>query len=69
MKGLRFQKRKKILPGVWLNFSKSGVTVSIGIPGLMLNLGRRGIWFTAGLPGTGLSYRKKLTSKKESTDG
>lgn len=64
VKGLRFQKRKRILPGVWLNVSKTGVSVSIGPPGLKINIGKRGIWFTVGLPGSGLSYRKQLKKGK-----
>lgn len=37
--GLRFRRSVKILPGVRLNFSKSGVSTSIGGKGATLNFG------------------------------
>jgi hypothetical protein len=37
--GFRFRRRLRLFPGVRLNFSKSGVSTSIG---------RRGSWFTVG---------------------
>lgn len=36
--GFRFRKRIKIIPGVWLNLSKGGVSTSVGIKGLTVNL-------------------------------
>lgn len=62
MKGLRFQKRIKILPGVRLNFSKSGVTTTVGQPGASVNLNGRKRRTTVGLPGTGLSYSETHTT-------
>ena len=50
----RFQRRLKLFPGFWLNFSKSGVSASAGVPGFTVN--SRGTTTTS-LPGTGLSYR------------
>lgn len=58
--GLRFRKTVRLLPGVRLNVSKSGVSASVGPKGLTLNLGRKGARGTVGLPGTGLSYSEKL---------
>lgn len=60
--GLRFHKSIKILPGVRLNFSKSGVSTSIGGKGHSLNIGQNGITGSLGIPGTGLSYRQKLAN-------
>ena len=57
--GFRFQRRIKIAPGIRLNFSKSGVSTSIGGKGLTYN--SRGI-VTTGIPGTGLSYRHQLNN-------
>lgn len=57
---LRFHQIFKILPGIKLNLSKSGFSLSFGTRGLSLNLGKRGTMGTIGIPGTGLSYRKKL---------
>jgi Protein of unknown function (DUF4236) len=55
--GLRFRRRLRILSGLWLNVSKSGVSTSIGGHGATLNLSKRGKMTTLGLPGSGLSYR------------
>ncbi len=64
MKGLRFQKRIKVAPGVRLNLSKSGVSTSLGGPGASLNIGKKGVKSTVGLPGTGLSYSSQLGKGK-----
>ncbi len=58
--GFRFRKRFKIAPGVSVNLSKSGTSLSVGKPGATLNFGKRGARVTAGLPGTGMSYSEKL---------
>lgn len=60
--GLRFFKRFKILPGVTLNMSKSGMSVSLGPRGAKYTIGPRGERITIGLPGTGLYYT--VQSKK-----
>ena len=59
--GLRFQRRVSLFPGVRLNFSRSGISTSIGVRGASLTLGRRGTYVNVGLPGTGLSYRSKIS--------
>jgi hypothetical protein len=60
--GLRFQKRIKILPGVTINLSKSGVSTSLGGHGATVNVGTSGRRTIAlGIPGTGLSYRVPLS--------
>lgn len=57
----RFQKRVSILPGVRLNFSRSGISTTIGIPGASVTLGgSRGPALSVGIPGTGLSLRTPL---------
>ncbi len=58
---LRFQKRIRILPGLWLNLSKTGISFSLGGNGATMNVGTRSRTFTVGIPGTGLSYRVTLT--------
>lgn len=60
--GIRFRKSVKIMPGVRMNFSKSGVSTSIGGPGATVNIGAKGTRQTIGIPGTGISY-SHLTSK------
>lgn len=59
LKGLRFQKRIKIMPGVTLNISKSGIGISAGVRGAHIGINSHGQKYTnVGLPGTGISYRK-----------
>jgi hypothetical protein len=43
-----------------LNFSKSGLGLSLGVPGMHIGSGPRGRYVRAGLPGTGIYYRKSL---------
>ena len=57
--GLRFQRRIRVLPGVHLNVSLSGVGVSVGSGGFHAGVTARGQrYVSAGLPGTGLSVRQ-----------
>ena len=58
--GLRFHRRIQLLPGVHLNLSKSGVTVSLGGAPFTLNIGEGIRRFTASLPGTGLSWSQRF---------
>ncbi|HEY8800778.1 MAG TPA: DUF4236 domain-containing protein, partial [Candidatus Limnocylindrales bacterium] len=53
---LRFFRRRKIGPGLSLNASKSGLSLSFGLRCAKVTVGRRGVRRTVGLPGTGLSY-------------
>lgn len=59
--GLRFRKSVKLAPGVRINFSKSGVSASIGVMGLTYNTRGK---ITVGIPGSGLSYEVNLKKKK-----
>jgi tetratricopeptide (TPR) repeat protein len=54
--GFRFHKSISILPGVRINLSKSGPSLSVGKPGSTVNIGGKGIRTTVGAPGTGMSY-------------
>jgi hypothetical protein len=59
--GLIFRQRFKIFPGVHLNLSANGLSVSLGAPGATINLSpKRGARLALGIPGTGLSYRGSL---------
>ena len=59
---LRLQRRISILPGVRLNFSRSGVSATVGVRGASVTLGGRGgPTANLGIPGTGLSYRAPLS--------
>lgn len=57
---MKFRKRITIIPGVRLNLSGSGVSVTAGIPGLSVNVGKRGAYLNTGLPGSGLYERTRL---------
>jgi hypothetical protein len=53
--GLRFQRRIRVLPGVHLNVSLSGVGVSVGGRGFHAGVTSGGQRYVgAGVPGTGL---------------
>jgi hypothetical protein len=64
--GFRFSRRVSILPGLKLNLSGSGVSLSAGVRGAHINLGPRGLYGSAGIPGTGLSYRQRMDSSSRS---
>jgi hypothetical protein len=66
---LRFHQRISLFPGVRLNLSRSGVSVSLGVPGATLNFGgHTGPTVTVGVPGTGLSYRHQLAGRPKSAN-
>lgn len=60
----RFRRRVRLMPGVHLNFSSGGVSVSAGVRGASVTAGRRGIHANTGIPGTGLSWRRRLDAPK-----
>lgn len=58
--GFRFRKTLQLFPGVRVNVSKTGTSVSIGQAGASVNVSKRGVRTTVGVPGTGLSYSQNL---------
>ena len=64
---LRFWRRMKIAPGLTLNLSKSGGSLSFGPRGAKYTIGPRGRRATVGIPGTGLFYTT-TGSKSRRTD-
>lgn len=60
----RFQKRLRILPGVTLNFSKSGVSTSFGVRGARITKGHGKTRVTMGLPGSGVSHSVVRANRK-----
>ena len=60
----RFWRRIKLAPGVTLNLSKSGGSLSFGPRGAKFTIGPKGKRTTVGLPGTGLFYTSASRSKK-----
>lgn len=64
--GFRFRQRLKVIPGVYLNVSSRGMSVSMGGPGATVNVSRHGTRLTVGVPGTGISYQTRLPGKQQS---
>lgn len=60
--GFRFHRSVRLFPGVRLNFSRSGVSTSVGVRGASMTFGSRGTYANVGIPGSGLSYRTRLDS-------
>jgi hypothetical protein len=53
---LRFTRHVSLIPGLRVNFSKSGASLSIGHRGAWWTIGPRGGHVSVGLPGTGLFW-------------
>ncbi|MDM1295342.1 DUF4236 domain-containing protein [Sphingobacterium sp. N143] len=56
-----FRRRVKIIPGVHLNFSKSGISTSIGVKGASMTFGSSGTYLNAGIPALGIYNRQKIS--------
>jgi hypothetical protein len=56
MGSFRFYRRVKIFPGLSVNISKSGPSLSVGMRGAHVTVGRSGVRKTVGIPGTGIYY-------------
>lgn len=61
----RFRHSFKIIPGLKLNLSKSGLSASIGGAPFTVNVGSHGLYGTASIPGTGVSFRQRLSGNPE----
>ncbi len=59
----RFQRRIKLFNGVSINFSKSGISTSVGIKGARMTVGNGKTRTTIGLPGTGLSHSTVVSNQ------
>ena len=64
--GFRIHKSFKLLPGIKINLSKSGPSLSVGNKGMTFNLSPKGSRTTVGLPGTGASYSSFSSHKNTS---
>ena len=60
--GFRFRRSVRLIPGIRLNLSTRGASISLGTPGATLNFSGRGARATFGAPGTGFSWSQSLTS-------
>jgi Protein of unknown function (DUF4236) len=63
--GFRFQRRLQLFPGVRLNFSRSGISTTIGVRGASFTLGGQGAHMNLGIPGTGLSFRQQISPESD----
>ena len=61
--GFRFHRRLSFGPGLRLNFSRSGVSTSVGGRGAWFTFGPRGTRTTVGLPGSGISYTEQTSAQ------
>ena len=59
--GFRFRRSVRLFPGVRLNFSRSGISTTVGVRGATVTMGPRGSHLNVGIPGTGLSFQQPLT--------
>jgi hypothetical protein len=62
---IRFHKSFRLFPGVHLNLSKTGVSLSLGAAPLTINLGTDKTMVTTSIPGTGISNREIIPHKKD----
>jgi len=61
--GFRIRKSIKIMPGVRMTFSPSGVSTSVGVRGARVTRGSSGrITRTIGIPGSGISHTETIRS-------
>ena len=56
MGNFRFYRRVSIFPGLSVNLSKSGPSLTVGMRGAHVTVGSKGIRKTVGIPGTGIYY-------------
>lgn len=67
--GWKFRKRVKVAPGVKVNLTNSGTSVTVGGKGGSVNVGKKGVYGNVGIPGTGIYNRKKISDiSKEQKD-
>ena len=57
---VRFRRTFTIFPGVKVNVSKGGTSITVGKRGFHLNFSKRGVKQTVGLPGSGISQTSYL---------
>lgn len=66
---VRIRKTFTLFPGVKVNLSKSGMSLSVGKKGFTLNFSKRGVRQTTGLPGTGISHTSYLFKNDDDEAG
>ncbi|WP_306352156.1 DUF4236 domain-containing protein [Flavobacterium sp. '19STA2R22 D10 B1'] len=62
-----YRKRIKIIPGIHLNFSKRGISTSIGVKGASLNISSSGTYLNTKIPVLDVYCRTKLSGNNRNT--
>jgi hypothetical protein len=57
---VRFRRTFTLFPGVKVNVSKGGMSITVGRKGFHLNFSKQGVRQTTGLPGSGISHTSYL---------
>ena len=65
---VRIRKSFNLFPGVKVNMSKGGMSITVGGKGFHLNFSKRGVRQTVGLPGSGISESSYLFKNKADED-
>ncbi len=65
--GINYRKRVSVGSGVKLNFSKNGVSTTVGPKGGSVNIGKNGVYLNSSIPGSGLYARQKVSSARSSS--
>ena len=63
-----YRRRIKIIPGVHLNFSKNGISTSIGLRGASVTIGKKSTYVNTSIPGLGIYNRQKLADNRETEE-
>lgn len=63
--GLRFRRSIRVLPGIRINLSRSGLSTSVGVRGAHVTLGHGKVRETVGVPGSGVSYTTTQSTRSE----
>ncbi len=66
---IRIRKTFTLFPGVKVNVSKHGTSLTVGKKGFHLNFSKRGVRQTVGLPGSGISETDYLFKNDEKDEG
>jgi len=65
---VRFRRTLTLFPGVKLNVSKGGMSVTVGKKGFHLNFSKRGVRQTTGIPGSEISHTSYLFKNDSEED-
>ena len=65
---IRIRKSFNLFPGVKVNMSKGGMSITVGRKGFHLNFSKRGVRQTVGLPGSGISESSYIFKNKSEED-